>query len=510
MKTKILILFLTYSLAGCDGFLEEQSQTEIRPSTVLDMEKLLEGEAYCTEKDAVFSDATDIFTDDNMCNVVSKKNKQQLNLKEHDKYKFIWSNTMFNDNGDGSSDIDLWQTPYKYIKGSNVILDYIDDMIADGKEGEIRREHLKGEALVLRGLYHFYLLNFFGLPYNHGDPAQNLGVPLKLISGVTTDEYPKREMVAECYKQIEQDLLEGTQLMSENREEASEKIKRIDYLLGYTLLSRMHLYMENWDKAREYADSVLMVQPDLLMFSENPGQFIYTQYGNCEILWAMPCFYKDNQTGIRYPYTASNDLMSIFSEDLAEGEVDLRIMSLDEYDPYSSTNRQIPYLQVAREYLYDDNNNYIGIQKYYILNKGYKWTGMRTAELYLNRAEAYIQKYIQDGNISYAQAALDDLNNLRRHRMDPNGFTEKVLSDYTDGQALLEFCWRERRRELCGEGNHRWLDLRRQGMPQITHIYLDNDTGFKSEYVLQKEDSRYTLPIPQNVLDRNPDLEQNK
>ena len=87
MKTKILILFLTYSLAGCDGFLEEQSQTEIRPSTVLDMEKLLEGEAYWTEKDAVFSDATDIFTDDNMCNVVRDRNTQIQNLKEHDKYK---------------------------------------------------------------------------------------------------------------------------------------------------------------------------------------------------------------------------------------------------------------------------------------------------------------------------------------------------------------------------------------------------------------------------------------
>lgn len=136
MKTKILILFLSCAFAGCDGFLEEQSQTEVRPSTIFDMEKLLEGEAYWTESDAVFTDETEIFTDDNMCNVVRDKNTQIQNLKEHDKYKYIWSNTMFNDNGDGSSDIELWQTPYKYIKGANVILDYIDDMIVDGKEGK--------------------------------------------------------------------------------------------------------------------------------------------------------------------------------------------------------------------------------------------------------------------------------------------------------------------------------------------------------------------------------------
>lgn len=112
----------------------------------------------------------------------------------------------------------------------------------------------------MRGLYHFYLVNFFGLPYNYGDPTQNLGVPLKTNSGVTTDEYPKRSSVAECYKQIEQDLLEGTRLMSANRDEASTKIKRIDYLVGNALLSRMYLYMENWDKTIDYADSVLIAQ----------------------------------------------------------------------------------------------------------------------------------------------------------------------------------------------------------------------------------------------------------
>lgn len=61
-----------------------------------------------------------------------------------------------------------------------------------------------------------------------------------------------------------------------------------------------------------------------------------------------------------------------------------------------------------------------------------------------------------------------------------------------------------------GEGNHRWFDLRRQGMPEITHVYVDNDTELGSENVLLKEDRRYALPIPKDVLMRNPDLEQNK
>ena len=60
----------------------------------------------------------------------------------------------------------------------------------------------------------------------------------------------------------------------------------------------------------------------------------------------------------------------------------------------------------------------------------------------------------------------------------------------------------ERRRELFGEF-HRWYDLRRYGMPQIEHHYLDEI------YILPAGDLRYTLQIPQVELDYNPDMKKN-
>ena len=81
-----------------------------------------------------------------------------------------------------------------------------------------------------------------------------------------------------------------------------------------------------------------------------------------------------------------------------------------------------------------------------------------------------------------------------------------TMADFTNADELLEFCLRERRRELCYDGNHRWFDLRRLGLPEITHIFLDNDNGHETKYVLQKNDSRYVLPIPGEVLRRNPNL----
>lgn len=508
MRILILILLFVWCLSGCKDFLEEKSQTEIRPSTIKDMEKLLEGEAYWDGSDAVFADVTDIFTDDYSCKIVRK---QRLEEKQRDRYKYVWSDQMFEDNGYGS-DLALWKVPYNFIKGCNVILDYIDDMMIDSDDDVMKKEHLRGEAYVLRAFYHFYLVNFFGLPYTYGDPSKNLGVPLKISSGVDTDENPRRVSVAECYDQIVEDLEKGTKLMSTYKEAASSKLNRIDYLVGHALLSRVYLYMGKWDEAIAHADSVLVVRPELVMFSENPDKAIFSGgTGNSETLWETAATFHENIRGYVYPYSTSDNLINVFGEDLADTDTDLRVMTLEEDTSPGWTGREVTYLKRGAEPLYDDSGSSTGEKIYFqVIYKAYKKTGLRNAEVYLNRAEAYVRKYVEQGDIGSAQYALNDLNNLRRYRFAPVGFVEKEMADFSNAQELLEFCWRERRRELCGEGNHRWFDLRRQGMPEIKHVYIDNDSGKESEYVLQKEDRRYALPIPQEVRDRNPDLEQNK
>ena len=42
MRSNVIIILLLWGLTGCSDFLEEKSQSEIRPSTVRDMEKILE------------------------------------------------------------------------------------------------------------------------------------------------------------------------------------------------------------------------------------------------------------------------------------------------------------------------------------------------------------------------------------------------------------------------------------------------------------------------------------
>ena len=102
---------------------------------------------------------------------------------------------------------------------------------------------------------------------------------------------------------------------------------------------------------------------------------------------------------------------------------------------------------------------------------------------------------------------MEDLNDLRSHRFDSLApYENKTLADFNNaGEKLLTFCLEERRRELVAEFNSRWFDLRRLGMPRIVHTYyMDGET---TEYILEEKDRRYVLPIPERVIEQNPNLE---
>ena len=497
MKSSILIILLLWGLTGCSDFLEEKSQSEIRPSTVRDMEKILEGEAYFTSDDGyVLNRGTDIFTDNIGCNVVIEEEYRKS--KELERYRFIWDRNMF-DEVTGKQDISFWQGPYTRIKGCNVVLDYIDDMEGDNA----KREHLRGEAYTLRGFYYLMLVNFFGMPYNYEDPAKNPGVPLKLTSGVT-DERLVRASVAACYEQIIRDLLKGVELMIANQEERSLKLTRINYLAAYALLSRAYLYMEDWDNAFKYADLVLQNKSDLLdlRLASTGGVYNLTTPG--EIIW-VGCEKNTPVSSAKLPYTVSLDLSSLYVRD-ADGIVDIR-GDYHRVDGLGATVAPV-FLKRGRVWRTSVYEYWVhDVIKGNAAGNAYEWYtgGIRTAEMYLNRAEASVRRYIKSENSEDAEAALKDLNDLRRSRFN-EGYVDKKLTDFANGQELLDFCLRERRRELCMEGNHRWFDLRRLGMPEINHVFLDDSNGHETIYTLYTRDARYALPIPEEVIRRNPQL----
>ncbi|WP_065219868.1 MULTISPECIES: RagB/SusD family nutrient uptake outer membrane protein [Butyricimonas] len=498
MKINILLMLglVTLALFGCESFLEEKSQDEVRPSTVTDMEKILLGEAYFSKAEGfMFNYGTDIFSDNMTSNaVIDNKDLKKRQIAP----RFRWERDMF-DESCGYEDLSFWKVPYARIKGCNLVIEYAPKMKGDEK----KRNHLIGEAHVLRGYYYMFLVNCFGWSYNYGDPTANLGVPLKLVSGVT-DEFFTRNTVAEVYGQIEKDLLLGAQLMEENAMELY--LNRLNATAANALLMRMYLYMEDWDNVVKYANKVLAVRPGLLNLSEQPvSQYssysVYTDVRSDEILWGMPWDAENSYItwGNIDPYSPSDELIAMFQQDL-NGAVDVR---------GDWKNNMTAYLKGG-----DVNIKTGGYRSMCTwVDKGRVSTpfngGIRTGEVYVSRAEAYCRKYLASGNVSDAEKALEDLNELRYNRF-YEGYVDKELSEFATAGELLDFCQRERRRELCGEGNHRWFDLKRMGMPEIKHIFVDNATGEGQVYTLSKEDKRYLLPIPRKEIDRCPTLKQNQ
>ena len=148
------------------------------------------------------------------------------------------------------------------------------------------------------------------------------------------------------------------------------------------------------------------------------------------------------------------------------------------------------------------NEKYAELAPYYIadiyLATGEYAKARKTAEAYLNRAEARVLSLTPD-----LAGALADLNELRRHRI--VGYTDVSI---TDAEELLQAIRDERRKELCFEA-HRWFDLRRYGMPSISHDFRIGTSHPMLRYTLEEKDPLYTLPIPRSVLDSNVELEQN-
>mgnify|MGYP005931509581 CR=1 FL=1 len=492
MKTKICVVLLAFWLAGCNDFLKESSQDEIRPSTVTDLEEILLGDGYLD--DYGIYNLTDILTDNIQCNgMLSESVKSYFEERE---WLFRWEDDMFAASGGGNNP-NFWEVPYKGIGTCNVILDMLDRMYGETEQ----RESVRGEVLALRAWYYFQLVNFFGYPYNYGDPAKNLGVPLKLDSDVTDERFP-RNSVAEVYLQIVADLLEGNRLLT--KYDFKRDYFRIGHLAVKAMLSRVYLYMEDWDKALAYADSVLQVKPGLLDLNrfgvpdlDAESRFI-TVYGPTtpdEIIWARE-YHATNAGspvgGKKYPYTISREFLDLVGSS---------------YD--ACKDRTLKDLRGA--YYFSWGNDYddwmtpmypLGFAKDYWYGK---YQGIRTAEMYLNRAEAYARKFQKEGNDTYRIKALNDLNELRKYRLN-NAFEVQPL-EVADAQMLIDLCLQERRKELSGEMNHRWFDLRRNGMPELSHFFFTDPAEGKVEYKLNK--NGYLLPIPEEAIRLNTKLEQN-
>ncbi|NML21632.1 RagB/SusD family nutrient uptake outer membrane protein [Pseudoflavitalea sp. G-6-1-2] len=489
-KHCLLLLMIAISFSSCKKFLEERTQSDMTPETTEDFSQLLMGTGYPIKGD-VFNHYLFLMDDD----IQAYSNDEQDELEIIKAYDFFsWQPDAYqrsSDRGMGVGASTPYQKYFSKIMGCNIALQNGDKSLGN----QVEKDQLMGEAYALRAYYYFHLVNLYGQPYNDSTttPDKSPAVPLVVTANLSEGRMT-RNSVAEIYAQIEKDVDSSVVRLKKSKKETS--IYRINHLAAAMLASRTYLFTEKWDKVIENASYVLNSKMPLLDLNSwdpnydplmnNVSKPIYCEQ-TPETLWLFgwPDDYNGN-AGLNMFYDVSEDLVTKFEP------TDLRSkIYFFKVPDWIAWVFKMPVLNIKRAVAEGNFKQQSG-------------GSFRVTEALLNRAEAYAQKYSTTGDATFATKALADLNLLRSKRFKAADFVPVPMMPAAD---LVNFCREEKRREMFGE-NMRWFDLRRYGMPSISHSYAPKP-GVRQTYVLKKRDPMYLYQIPIDAMEVNPRLIQN-
>jgi hypothetical protein len=512
-KMKYSLLALVVCFLGCQDFLEPKSQSEYVPKVVQSLDELLLGDAYHSPvsitSNMLYS-ALGLFDDDVAARPDMTIVEESENSFNQAQLAFSWSKDMFTKlSGFG----DAYASSYRLIMGCNAVLDYLDDVTGTIEE----KSDVKAQALALRSFYYFHLVNLYGKPYSADKNAP--GIPLKLTSRLSTDAMP-RSSVGKVYEQIVGDLLEAERLLKTLPWEAQvRKNKRVNLPFIQLLLSRVYLYMENWQEAMKYAETVIndydymikdlntVKEPDR---NSNPSYPNYYDWNNSEIIFML----GDLSDIINLAITSVTAIVTEGTETFKKSTI-VCVASDDLINCYDSDDlRKTRYLvwesvtskQSGPKYRIPTSKLKVGIDYNFNTGWGDDWgIAFKITEAYLNAAEAAAMVCKTEGDAVCQKKALQWLDKLREKRFPSGTYTDLTMAKVGN---LVEFVRAERRRELCFE-HHRWFDLRRYGMEKLKHVWYDRNHNV-IEYVLEKNDPGFTLLLPASAFENNQALVQNE
>lgn len=488
VNTKLLLFSGLVALfaTGCSSFLEEYSQDERVPASLKDFEEILYGEAYF-KNDHLPYEYLEYLTDD-VTSMYNAKNTGGDDTRQDYFGYYAWQPIPEVTPQGGLKNDLSWEQLYHRILIANVLLEKLPSISGAPEE----KASLEGEAYAIRANSYFLLINLYAEPYTSREEAMKTpGVPINSHTYGEDTNFP-RATVAEVYDQITNDLTRGLEAFRKSKGE--KNIFRWNEAALLTLSSRVYLYLRDWDKAARYAALSIEKNPYLrdlnVLETEDPKhEKAFLSKDNREINFSYG-FYMPQalSSGHLYYLKPSDDLTSQFEKsDLRyTGTTGRYIKSVRVRIGGGIFNPIYGYFTtVGKNGSSDDTGVY-----------GY---AIRSAEAYLNRAEALAMKGDKSG-------AIADLNALRvvRHRKGT-----LLLAEPATSEEVIRLVREERRRELCFEFQ-RWFDLRRWGKPALHHDYITNGADdTRTEYKLEASSPRYTLPIPQAVLSSDASLGKN-
>lgn len=505
-------------LSSCENFLKENSQNLAYAETATQLNELIVGECFVgwmdykppgSQKTMQAAGSTGdvlcpwlfIMDDDAEEFLRGATPLTEITPRNYLSCFYAWQKELFINNAQKLYADCNWERFYKHIAALNAIIYRVKDIRTTDPDQQLCNR-VEGEARFLRAYYYFMLANIYAAPYCKATAATDLCVPLKLTEMIE-DKHFSRDTQEQVWGQIVADLVRADECLAGIR--GASNLRAGEYTPA-ALLSRVYLYMEDYENAIKYADKVIGGGYKINDLNDHTaGQnVIYRTSG--ETIFAMSTYSSSFIFRDESPSTSIANFMEAQS---------FRV-SQDLLDSYSQND-------LRRSFFFRPS-----VQGYASLpDKMARWStadnkpesisdvmSVRLPEVILNKAEALAA---QGGHDEQARATLDLLRSKR--------FLAQTMPEITaTGSALIEFVRAERRRELCFEC-HRWFDLRRYAVnvkhPQLStirhNVYEFNAqtlyTSLKGYYELKpytQDKAAWIIPVPRNTIQFNFDTMSNE
>ncbi|CAN5473573.1 RagB/SusD family nutrient uptake outer membrane protein [soil metagenome] len=456
LKTLTLIVVGIFVMVGCDGLLDTENSTAVDPDTA---QENIEGiEAILT---SVYNRLQSEFRYGR--EITLAPDVLADNTEQHPITSGRYDGQAVNSQG---SHITFWNTAYLTINEANYVIEGAENI--EGVAQEVR-DQLMGEALFQRGFAYFDLARTYG--YEPGREVGGWTQSAIIRTNPTRDlgdaDLRARSTNVEVYGQAQQDLEDALELLQGN----DRGVYFANYAAANALLARLHLYLENWEEAVDYADEAIVATDVNLVDSESDFESnTFSQVPNPESIMELSINPIEESLGSNVglcPYTNPTHWFDVIpSENL------LDTYTLNDYrnNWFAEADDGFPYTLKwnCSTGPFDDNIPLI-----------------RLPELYLIKAEAHAE-------LDQLDLALDALESIQTTR----GLTPFVSDNKVE---IIDEVMVERRRELNFEG-HRWYDLKRRAMD------IPKQEGATT---VPYDDFRILSVLPQGEVDNNPNLDQN-
>jgi hypothetical protein len=508
MKKKIILLFsllLVLSVPACDEYLDVMPDSRTEIDTDEKIANLLVS-AYLTHNFVYLSEISSDNTDWKESTLTSANTVQEQ--------LFAWEDVKENTGNDSPED--FWESAYGAISTANHVLEIIEEL---GNPERLSAQ--RGEALLVRAYNHFYLVNVFAKHYSQTTSETDLGVPYVEEPETTVNPHYERESVAEVYRRIERDLLEGLPLIDDNAYTVTKY--HFNRKAAYAFATRFYLFYRQYDKVIHYSNLVLGDNPtemlrDMKQFSTLSSDFQLRAKHYVKLEHNANLLISSLNSSIYSFGNYSSGKKYLHSKFISSYET---VQSPGVWGAYSSS---LYYLSPSTY------THYIATPKipYYfeytnpVARIGYShsiYVVFSTDEILLCRAEAYIMKEDYDN-------ALKDLNLWVKNRIATEVvLTKDNINEYYSGleiytpeeptprkplhpeftilpeqENLLQCLLHIRRIETIHDGL-RWFDVKRFGIVIYRRYLNANDLVEKVLDILEVDDPRRAIQIPKSVIE---------